>query len=134
MLATGRVQLKKRGLSSSSATSSSLTRIKLKRPLLIHRRGGSGTAGPMRRTNGGSRSSCSDAPVLSQNCRSPEVLEGVEGSVSARKYVSVLWQLNNDIKDKDFSEISHNSVSDVSCNSQFVFLFLEFIIHLKIQV
>jgi hypothetical protein len=77
----------------------------------------------MWKTNGGSRSSCSDAPGISQNYRSPEVLEGVEESLSARKLVSVLWQLNNDIKDKDFSEISHNSVSDVSCNPQFVFYF-----------
>lgn len=117
MLNTGRAQLKKRGLSSSSATSSSRTKIKLKRPLLINRRGGATTPAPMWKTNGGSRSSCTDAPGISQNYQSPEVVDGFEGPVSARKLVSVLWQLNNDIKDRDLSELSHNSVSDVSCNS-----------------
>ncbi|KAJ4762279.1 intracellular protein transporter USO1-like protein [Rhynchospora pubera] len=111
---TGRVQLKKRGLSSSSATSSSRTKIKLKRPLLIHRRGGTTTPVPMLKTRGGSRSSCADAPGISQNYRSPEVLDGIEGSISARKLVSVLWQLNNDIKNRDLSEYSRNSASSIS--------------------
>lgn len=76
----------------------------------------------MSKTNGGSRSSCTDAPGISQNYPSPEVVDGFQGPVSARKLVSVLWQLNNDIKDnRDCSELSHNSDSDVSCNSQFVF-------------
>ncbi|KAJ3697292.1 hypothetical protein LUZ61_000997 [Rhynchospora tenuis] len=114
MLNTGRVQLKKRGLSSSSATSSSRTKIKLKRPLLIHRRGGTTTPVPMWKTGGGSRSSCVDAPGISQNYRSPEVLDGIEGSISARKLVSVLWQLNNDIKDRDLSDYSRNSASSIS--------------------
>ncbi|XP_078156396.1 uncharacterized protein LOC144552153 [Carex rostrata] len=114
MLNTGQAQLKKRGLSSSSATSSSLTKIKIKRPLLIHRRGGAATPAPMWKTNGGSRSSCTDAPEISQNYQSPEVVDGFEGPISARKLVSVLWQLNNDNKDRDCSELSRNSVSDIS--------------------
>lgn len=87
----------------------------------------------MWKTNSVSQSPCLDAPGISQNYQSPEVLEGIEGSVSARKLVSVLWQLNNnDIKDRDFSELSHNSISDVSCNSQFCVYFFKFMSNLNI--
>ncbi|KAJ3675770.1 hypothetical protein LUZ60_004812 [Juncus effusus] len=89
---TGGVQFKKRGLSSSSATSSSLRRIKLKRPFLFHRK---------RRT--GSRSSFIETPEICENYKSCEGL-------TARKLVNVLWQMN---KGGNFSDLSQNNVSDI---------------------
>ncbi|KAM3195001.1 hypothetical protein ACQJBY_071206 [Aegilops geniculata] len=83
---TTRPKIRKRcALSSSSGASGTLRRLRLRRGVLsLHRRGSGGVASPLPTSWKMSESSWSRA------CRA----DGMHSSVSARKLVSALWQMN----------------------------------------
>ncbi|CAN6470499.1 unnamed protein product [Victoria cruziana] len=84
-------KIRKRGCSSSSSASSILTNQRLKRAILVGRRGGSSTPVPTWKMSSRSRSPVAfvDSP-LSQNV----ARKAKQGPVSARKLAATLWEMN----------------------------------------
>lgn len=80
----GASKIRKRALSSSSASSSLLQNYRFKRAIMVGKRGGSTTPAPNWRMNPKSPSACSK---ISES--SPQ-----QGPVSARKLANALWELN----------------------------------------
>ncbi|KAF3790445.1 Uncharacterized protein EJ110_NYTH16450 [Nymphaea thermarum] len=84
-------KIRKRGCSSSSSTSSILTNQRLKRAILVGRRGGSSTPMPTWKMSSRSRS-----PVAFVESPLPQNVaqKAKQGPVSARKLAATLWEMN----------------------------------------
>ncbi|KAF9622873.1 hypothetical protein IFM89_035003 [Coptis chinensis] len=93
-LINGKCKIRKRGCSSSSSTTSSLVQpnYKLKRALLISKRGGSST--PVPRWRMSSKSPASVFKVPESPNHHPLMYNGKQGPVSARKLAASLWEMN----------------------------------------
>ncbi|XP_072958677.1 uncharacterized protein [Typha angustifolia] len=89
-------KIRKRGCSSlsSAASSSALKKNRLKRAILVGRRGGSTTPIPAWKTNAGSSSYSTKVSETSQTKQSYNCGEGLRASISARKLATALWQMN----------------------------------------
>lgn len=106
-------KVRKRGCSSSSSSSSVLHNVKLKRAIMVRKRGGSSTPVPTWKM------SSETPPAMVSSPRQPSLV-GVQGNrvaVSARKLAATLWELQEipslaakgDMHDKKVKKSSRNS-------------------------
>jgi len=106
-------KVRKRGCSSSSSSSSILHNVKLKRAIMVRKRGGSSTPVPTWKM------SSETPPAMVSSPRQPSLV-GVQGNrvaVSARKLAATLWELQEipslaakgDMHDKKVKKSSRNS-------------------------
>lgn len=106
-------KVRKRGCSSSSSSSSILHNVKLKRAILVRKRGGSSTPVPTWKM------SSETPPAMVSSPRQPSLVgaQGNRVAVSARKLAATLWELQEipslatkgDMQDKKVKKSSRNS-------------------------